>query len=80
MHKETYTNNPGKNLGKSPRGKPSIDLMCPDLPFVEHILAGFFSMECLKTGKAFTDFSTECLKNRKLVKEFSIARLKTGKG
>ena len=51
MHKETYTNNPGKNLGKSPRRKPSIDLMCPDLPFVEHILAGCFSMECLKTGK-----------------------------
>ena len=36
MHKETYTNNPGKNLGKSPRGKPSIDLMCPDLPFAEN--------------------------------------------
>ena len=70
MHKETYTNNSGKNLGKSPRGKPSIDLMCPDLPFVEHILAGFFSMECLKTGKALTDFSTECLKTGNWLKNF----------
>ena len=57
MHKKTYTNNPGKNLGKSPRGKPSIDLMCPDLPFAENgvlknrKLVKEFSIARLKTGK-----------------------------
>ena len=40
MHKETYTNNPGKNLGKFPRGKLCIDLTYP-----------LQEMECLKTGK-----------------------------
>ena len=52
MYKETYTNNPGKNLGKSPREKLSIDLTCPNLPFAKHILTGFFY---------------EVFKNRKLV-------------
>ena len=59
MHKETYTNNPGKNLGKSPRGKPSIDLMCPDLPFVENGVLkirkrlGRFVLRVLKIKKRF---------------------------
>ena len=35
-------------------GKLCIDLTCPNLPFVEHSLVGFFSMERLKTGKALT--------------------------
>ena len=64
MHKETYTNNPGKNLGKSPRGKPSIDLMCPDLPFVEHILAGFFFYGVLKNRKSFDRFFYRVLKKQ----------------
>ena len=35
--------------------KLCIDLTCPNLPFVEHSLVGyFFSMERLKTGKALT--------------------------
>ena len=47
--------------------KLCIDLTCPNLPFVEHILVGFFfSMERLKTGN--------------WLKKFSIAHLKTGKG
>ena len=60
MHKETYTNNPSKKPREFPMGKLCIDLACPNLPFAEHILIGFF-------------FFYGVLKNRKLVKEFSIA-------
>ena len=69
MHKETYTKNPGKNLGKSPRRKLCIDLTCP-----------LQEMECLKTGNWLKKFSIVHLKSRNWLKKFSIVRLKTGKG
>ena len=54
MHKETYTNNPGKNLGDSPWGKLCIDLTCP-----------LQEMECLKTGNWLKELSIARLKSEK---------------
>ena len=62
--------------------KPSIDLMCPDLPFAENgvlknrklVKEIFYCIA--KINQALTGFSTDCLKNRKLVKEIFYCALK----